>query len=86
MTLESVPSGVTAYAFRLTPGVDLKRELLAFAARHHLKAAAVVTCPENSVPAGTMIRPSTSMGWERVAVNGSPPRLRRVSMDSSTRT
>jgi len=38
------PSGVKAYAFRLTPGTDLKRELLATAARHQLKAAAVVTC------------------------------------------
>ena len=44
MSSTSVPSGVTAYAFRLTPGLDLKRELLAFAARHHLLAAVVVTC------------------------------------------
>ncbi len=44
MSAESVPSGVTAYAFRLTPGSDLRQGLLAFAARHHLRAAAIVTC------------------------------------------
>ena len=44
MTPQFLPSAVTAHAFRLTPGTDLKRELLAFAARHHFKAAAIVTC------------------------------------------
>lgn len=37
-------SPVSAFAFRLPPGADLKRELIAFAARHGLRAAAVVTC------------------------------------------
>ena len=32
------------FAFRLTPGRDLKRELLAFAARHALAAPVVLTC------------------------------------------
>ena len=44
MTPASPPSGVTAHAFRLTPGVDLRQGLLGFAAGRHLKAAAVVTC------------------------------------------
>ena len=44
MTPASPPSGVTAHAFRLTPGTDLRQGLLGFAARHQLKAAAVVTC------------------------------------------
>lgn len=38
------PSNTKAYALRLTPGQDLKLEILAFAKRHELKAAAVVTC------------------------------------------
>ncbi|MFO0810426.1 MAG: PPC domain-containing DNA-binding protein [Gemmataceae bacterium] len=37
------PSPVVGYAVRLKPGQDLKQELLAFARRHDLKAAAVVT-------------------------------------------
>ncbi len=44
MTPVSVPSGVTAYAFRLTPGSDLRQSLLGFAACRQMKAAAVVTC------------------------------------------
>ena len=44
MTPLLLPSGVTAHAFRLTPGSDLKRELLAFAVRQSLQAAAIVTC------------------------------------------
>ncbi len=38
------PSAVRAYAFRLKPGQDLKKELLAFARREGLKAPAVLTC------------------------------------------
>ena len=37
-------SRAQAYAIRLTPGQDLKKELLAFAARHQLKAPTIVTC------------------------------------------
>lgn len=37
-------SPVTAFALRLPPGADLKRELLAFAHTHRLNAAAIVTC------------------------------------------
>lgn len=37
-------STVRAYAVRLTPGQDLRRELLAFARREGLRAGAVVTC------------------------------------------
>jgi len=44
VTPDATPSGVTAYAFRLTPGSDLRQGLLAFAAREQLKAAAIVTC------------------------------------------
>lgn len=44
MTATTVASGVRGYAFRLTPGQDLKQELLAFAARHDLRAAAILTC------------------------------------------
>ena len=32
------------FAFRLTPGQDLKRELIAFAGRHALAAPVVLTC------------------------------------------
>ncbi len=32
------------FAFRLRPGQDLKRELLAFAERHALAAPVVLTC------------------------------------------
>lgn len=39
-----VSSPVRARAFRLTPGQDLRRELLAFARRAELRAAAVLTC------------------------------------------
>jgi uncharacterized protein len=35
---------VTTFAFRLTPGQDLKRELIAFAERHSLTAPVVLTC------------------------------------------
>lgn len=37
-------SPVSAFALRLPPGADLKRELMTFARTHQLKAAAVVTC------------------------------------------
>jgi predicted DNA-binding protein with PD1-like motif len=37
-------SAVRAYAVRLTPGQDLRRELLAFAGHEGLRAGAVVTC------------------------------------------
>lgn len=37
-------SPVSAFAVRLPPGADLKRELLAFARSHGLRAAAVLTC------------------------------------------
>lgn len=37
-------SGVKAFALRLSPRQDLKKELLAFARREGLKAAAIVTC------------------------------------------
>ena len=39
-----VVSSVRAHAFRLTPGQDLRQELLAFARRAGLRAAAVLTC------------------------------------------
>jgi len=39
-----VSSPLRAHAFRLTPGQDLRRELLAFARRAGLRAAAVLTC------------------------------------------
>ncbi|KAA9338774.1 DNA-binding protein [Hymenobacter busanensis] len=32
------------YALRLRPGADLRQELVAFAARQHLKAGAMLTC------------------------------------------
>lgn len=32
------------YAFRLRPGQDLKRSLMAFVMQHHLQAACVLTC------------------------------------------
>jgi len=35
---------VTTFAFRLRPGQDLKREILAFAERHGLRAPVVLTC------------------------------------------
>ena len=44
MISESVPSGLTAYAFRLAPGSDLRQSLLGIAARGRLKGAVVVTC------------------------------------------
>jgi predicted DNA-binding protein with PD1-like motif len=37
-------AGIRAHAFRLLPGDDLKRELIAHAGRHGLRAAAIVTC------------------------------------------
>jgi predicted DNA-binding protein with PD1-like motif len=40
----SVSSGIKGYAVRLTPGQDLKKELLAFARKEGLKAPAIVTC------------------------------------------
>lgn len=43
MATHPTGSGVTAHAFRLTPGDDLKQGLLAFAARFELKAAAILT-------------------------------------------
>jgi hypothetical protein len=39
-----LPSPVTAFAFRLPPGADLKRELLAVAAARNWRAAAILTC------------------------------------------
>jgi uncharacterized protein len=39
-----VVSSVRAHAFRLTPGQDLRREMLAFARGADLRAAAVLTC------------------------------------------
>ena len=39
-----VTSAARAHALRLTPGQDLRRELLAFARRAELRAAAVLTC------------------------------------------
>ena len=40
----NLSSPATFYAFRLRPGQDLRKELLAFARRENLRAAAVVTC------------------------------------------
>jgi uncharacterized protein len=37
-------SGIKGYAVRLTPGQDVKKELLAFARKEGLKAPAIVTC------------------------------------------
>lgn len=37
-------SSLRAYALRLKPGQDVKKELLAYAQREGLKAAAIVTC------------------------------------------
>ncbi|GGG30223.1 hypothetical protein GCM10011378_03590 [Hymenobacter glacieicola] len=37
-------SSLRNYALRLKPGQDLHQELLAFAAQHQLRAAAVLTC------------------------------------------
>jgi len=42
MPMHSSP--VTAFAFRLPPGADLKRELLAVATAHGWQAVAVLTC------------------------------------------
>src|SRR5438874_1529918 len=39
-----VSSAVRVHAFRLTPGQDLRQELLAFARRAELRAGAVLTC------------------------------------------
>ncbi|UYZ62950.1 PPC domain-containing DNA-binding protein [Hymenobacter weizhouensis] len=39
-----VSSSLRTYALRLRPGQDLRRELLAFTERQHLRAAAVLTC------------------------------------------
>lgn len=39
-----LPSSLTAFAFRLPPGADLKRELLAAAAARGWRATAVLTC------------------------------------------
>lgn len=44
LTTSRPGSGVRAYAFRLTPGQDLKQEVLAFARRERLHAAAILTC------------------------------------------
>jgi predicted DNA-binding protein with PD1-like motif len=38
------PSAMRTYALRLRPGDDLRQQLLAFVAQHHLKAATVLTC------------------------------------------
>jgi predicted DNA-binding protein with PD1-like motif len=35
---------VVTFAFRLTPGQDLKREILSFADRHGLRAPVLLTC------------------------------------------
>jgi predicted DNA-binding protein with PD1-like motif len=40
----SPPSSLTAYALRLKPGDDLRQQLIAFVAAHHLEAGAVLTC------------------------------------------
>lgn len=37
-------SPLTAYALRLKPGDDLRQQLTAFVAAHHLAAGAVLTC------------------------------------------
>ncbi len=37
-------SSLTAYALRLRPGDDLRQQLTAFVAAHHLEAGAVLTC------------------------------------------
>jgi len=37
-------SPLTAYALRLKPGADLRQQLTAFVAAHHLEAGAVLTC------------------------------------------
>ena len=37
-------SSVQAYALRLKPGDDLRQQLLAFVAAHHIEAGAVLTC------------------------------------------
>jgi len=37
-------SSLTAYALRLKPGDDLRQQLNAFVAAHHLEAGAVLTC------------------------------------------
>ena len=44
MVTNPTGSGVTAHAFRLAPGDDLKQGLLASAGRFELQAAAIVTC------------------------------------------
>jgi predicted DNA-binding protein with PD1-like motif len=40
----SPSSSLTAYALRLKPGDDLRQQLTAFVAAHHLEAGAVLTC------------------------------------------
>jgi predicted DNA-binding protein with PD1-like motif len=40
----SSSSTLTAYALRLKPGDDLRQQLTAFVAAHHLEAGAVLTC------------------------------------------
>jgi predicted DNA-binding protein with PD1-like motif len=43
-TAMSPSSSLTAYALRLKPGDDLRQQLTAFVAAHHLEAGAVLTC------------------------------------------
>ncbi|QKG54770.1 DNA-binding protein [Hymenobacter sp. BRD67] len=44
-TAAVVPSStLKAYALRLKPGADLRQQLTAFVAAHHLEAVAVLTC------------------------------------------
>jgi predicted DNA-binding protein with PD1-like motif len=51
------------YAFRLKPGQDLKRELVAFAAEHDLKAGFILTCVGSVRQAALRLanKPNTTM-------------------------
>ena len=42
--MPTLSSPLTSYALRLRPCQDLKQELAAFVAAHHLRAGAVLTC------------------------------------------
>jgi predicted DNA-binding protein with PD1-like motif len=44
-TAPAVPSSpLKTYALRLRPGDDLRQQLLAFTAEHHIQAGAIITC------------------------------------------
>lgn len=44
LTMPTPSSRLQAYALRLRPGDDLRQQLLAFVAAHHIEAGAVLTC------------------------------------------